>query len=119
MTYSRLQRERECGSRRVYLPSPVFSRGLFLTQSPSNVWPYRMYLLWSEPKYLHVFFRWLCTVSPPVCFRALWLLFTTLSCFALPGFDVNEWIILDTLARPDVPMVMLNGNLDKVRKGAS
>lgn len=51
--------------------------------------------------------------------RALWLLFTTLSCFALPGFDVNEWIILDTLARPDVPMVMLNGNLDKVRKGAS
>lgn len=27
---------------------------------------------------------------------------------------MNEWIILDTLARPDVPMVMLNGNLDKV-----
>eukprot|EP00903_Cladosiphon_okamuranus_P016598 g15311.t1 len=34
-----------------------------------------------------------------------------------PGFDVNEWIILDSLARPDVPMVMLNGNLDKLRGG--
>lgn len=31
------------------------------------------------------------------------------------GFDVNEWIVLDSLVRPDVPMVMLNGNLDKVR----
>lgn len=34
-----------------------------------------------------------------------------------PGFDVNEWIVLDSLARPDVPMVMLNGNLDKLRGG--
>lgn len=28
---------------------------------------------------------------------------------------MNEWIVLDSLVRPDVPMVMLNGNLDKVR----
>ncbi|CAM9479525.1 unnamed protein product [Ectocarpus sp. 13 AM-2016] len=34
-----------------------------------------------------------------------------------PGFDVNEWIVLDSLVRPDVPMVMLNGNLDKAWKG--
>ncbi|CAN0202294.1 unnamed protein product [Ectocarpus sp. 12 AP-2014] len=34
-----------------------------------------------------------------------------------PGFDVNEWIVLDSLVRPDVPMVMLNGNLDKLRGG--
>ncbi|CAN0160461.1 unnamed protein product [Pylaiella littoralis] len=34
-----------------------------------------------------------------------------------PGFDVNEWILLDQLVRPEVPMVMLNGNLDKLRGG--
>lgn len=31
-----------------------------------------------------------------------------------PGFNVDEWIVLDKLARPDVPMVMLNGGLDRV-----
>lgn len=27
---------------------------------------------------------------------------------------MEEWIVLEKLARPDVPMVMLNGGLDKV-----
>lgn len=31
-----------------------------------------------------------------------------------PGFNVDEWIVLDKLARPNVPMVMLNGGLDRV-----
>eukprot|EP00904_Undaria_pinnatifida_P005540 jgi/Undpi1/2115/HiC_scaffold_12.g05501.m1 len=34
-----------------------------------------------------------------------------------PGFNVEEWIVLEKLARPDVPMVMLNGGLDKLRGG--
>lgn len=32
----------------------------------------------------------------------------------LPGYNVDEWIVLDKLFRPGVPMVMLNGGLDKV-----
>ncbi|CAM9160804.1 unnamed protein product [Ascophyllum nodosum] len=34
-----------------------------------------------------------------------------------PGFNVDEWIVLDKLVRPNVPMVMLNGGLDRLRGG--
>ncbi|CAM9761108.1 unnamed protein product [Choristocarpus tenellus] len=38
----------------------------------------------------------------------------TLSPFAFGRFSINEWINLDKIYRPGVPMVLLNGGLDKV-----
>lgn len=57
-----------------------------------------------------VYFLWFATWFTPLWLRHRAFLLRAFH----SGFDVNEWIILDRLARPDVPMVMLNGNLDKV-----
>lgn len=78
------------GSRRSF--SPRKRLFLFSLHSPRSI---RLFLL-----------RLIAHVS-----RAL---IAHLLCVRGSGFDVNEWIVLDSLVRPDVPMVMLNGNLDKV-----
>lgn len=44
-------------------------------------------------------------------------LFSLTQVVVTPGFNVQEYINIEKVQRPGVPMVVVNGNLDRIRGG--
>jgi len=42
---------------------------------------------------------------------------STIQVVVTPGFNVQEYINIEKVRRPGVPMVVVNGNLDRIRGG--